>query len=87
VTIEKDLLVLLDTSLGLAGKGLDFVPETRLLGALPTFDSMAIINLITGLEAHFGIRVADDEIEGSLFATVGSLLDFVRMKLDALARL
>lgn len=87
MTIEKDLLILLDNSLGLGGKGLAFTSKTRLLGALPEFDSMAIINLITGLEARFGIRVADDEIEGRLFATVGSLLDFLRQKVDALARL
>ncbi|HEY8855964.1 MAG TPA: acyl carrier protein [Rugosibacter sp.] len=80
--IEKEVLMLLDTTLGLRGRGLAFVPETRLLGALPEFDSMTIINLVTGLEERFGVLVADDEIEGSLFATVGSLLAFVRYKVD-----
>lgn len=84
MTIEKELLILLDTTLGLRGRGLAFVPETRLLGALPEFDSMTIINLVTGLEERFGVLVADDEIEGRLFATVGSLLDFVRHKVSLL---
>lgn len=84
--IEKDLLILLDNSLGLGGKGLAFTPKTRLLGALPEFDSMTIINIITGLEDRFGIRVADDEIESSLFASVGSLLDFVQHKVAQLER-
>lgn len=78
--IEKEVLMLLDATLGLRGRGLAFVSETRLLGALPEFDSMTIINLVTGLEERFGILVADDEIEGHLFATVGSLADFVRHK-------
>ncbi|MDD3380659.1 MAG: acyl carrier protein [Rugosibacter sp.] len=84
--IEKDLLILLDNSLGLGGKGLAFTSKTRLLGALPEFDSMTIINIITGLEDRFGIRVADDEIESSLFASVGSLLDFVQHKVAQLER-
>lgn len=84
VNFEKEVLMLLDTTLGLRGRGLAFVPETRLLGALPEFDSMTIINLVTGLEERFGVLVADDEIEGRLFATVGSLVDFVRHKVGLL---
>jgi len=44
---------------------------------------MAVVTLITTLEERFGIRVADDEIDGSTFATVGALTEFVRTKLDA----
>ncbi len=44
---------------------------------------MAIVNLVTGLEDRFGVRVDDEEIEGSLFATVGALLDFVRHKVGS----
>ncbi|MDO8314845.1 MAG: acyl carrier protein [Rugosibacter sp.] len=83
MTIEKEVLLLLDATLGLRGRGLAFVPETRLLGALPEFDSMTIINLVTGLEDRFGVLITDDEIEGRLFATVGSLLDFVRHKVGS----
>ena len=52
-----------------------------LLGAVPELDSMAVVNLITGLEEHFGITVADDEIGASVFATLGSLADFIERKL------
>jgi len=83
VTIEKELLMLLDTTLGLRGKGLAFLPETRLLGALPEFDSMAIVNLVTGIEERFGVRIDDEEIEGRLFATVASLLAFVQHKVGS----
>jgi acyl carrier protein len=44
---------------------------------------MAVVSLITALEEHFGIAVADDEIEASTFATLGSLAEFVQQKLDA----
>lgn len=44
---------------------------------------MAVVSLITALEDHFGIAVADDELEAATFATLGSLAEFVRQKLDA----
>ena len=60
-----------------------FGPDTPLLGSIPEFDSMAVVNLITTLEERFGFTVDDDEIEGSTFATVGSLTEFVEGKLVA----
>jgi acyl carrier protein len=42
---------------------------------------MAVINLITALEEHFGIAVDDDEISATTFATLGSLTQFVNQKL------
>jgi acyl carrier protein len=54
---------------------------TPLLGALPELDSMAVVNLITALEDHFGIAVEDDEISADTFETVGSLAAFVAHKL------
>ena len=55
--------------------------STPLLGALPELDSMAVVNVITALEEHFGISVADDEIGAATFATLGSLSAFVEQKL------
>lgn len=55
--------------------------ETRLLGAVPEFDSMAVVSIITALEEHYGFAIDDDEIEASTFETVGSLVDFVNGKL------
>lgn len=54
-----------------------------LLGAVPELDSMAVVTVITTLEERFGITVADDEIDGSTFATVGSLVEFVKSKFGA----
>jgi acyl carrier protein len=55
--------------------------DTALLGAVPELDSMAVVSVITTLEERFGFAVADDEIDGSTFATVGSLVGFVQRKL------
>ena len=52
-----------------------------LLGAVPELDSIAVVNLITAMEEHFGITVADDEIDASAFETLGSLARFVERKL------
>lgn len=52
-----------------------------LVGNIPEFDSMAVINLITALEEHFGILFIDDEISADTFKTLGSLAAFVERKL------
>lgn len=78
---EKEILSLLDEILCLNGRSAEFSPNTPLLGAIPELDSMAVVALITGMEERFGFAVDDDEIEGSTFATVGSLIDFVEGKL------
>jgi len=57
--------------------------DTPLLGAIPELDSMAVVALITAIEERFGFTVDDDEIDGSVFTTLGSLIDFVQGKLDA----
>lgn len=81
MSTEKEVLSLLDEILGLNGRAKEFVASTPLLGAIPELDSMAVVALIGGLEERFGFTVDDDEIEGSTFATVGSLVEFVDGKL------
>ena len=78
---ENEVLSLLDEILSLNGRSAEFSINTPLLGAIPELDSMAVVALITGLEVRFGFSVDDDEIEGSTFATVGSLIEFVDGKL------
>ena len=78
---HKEVLSLLDEILSLNGRSAAFSESTPLLGAIPELDSMAVVSLITGLEERFGFTVDDDEIEGSTFATVGSLVKFVEGKL------
>jgi acyl carrier protein len=72
-----ELKTILDDVLSLGGRARDFSASTPLLGAIPELDSMAVVSLITAVEERFGIEIADDEIDGAVFATFGSLLDFV----------
>lgn len=80
---EKEVLSLLDDILVLNGRSSEFSGTTPLLGAIPELDSMAVVALIASLEERFGFAIGDDEIEGTTFATVGSLVAFVDSKLVA----
>jgi acyl carrier protein len=55
---------------------------TPLLGAIPELDSMAVVNVLTALEEHFGIAIEDDEIQAATFETLGTLAAFIEQKLD-----
>ena len=81
--IKSEILALLDEILSLNGRAAAFAEDTMLLGAIPELDSMAVVAIITGVEERFGLVVDDDEIDGATFATVGSLIDFVKAKLTA----
>ena len=79
--IESEVLSILDEILILKGRSRDFTASTPLLGAIPELDSMMVVALLTTIEERFGVSVEDDEIDGATFATVGTLVDFVRGKL------
>lgn len=55
--------------------GLD--ENAPLLGAMPEFDSMAVVSILTTIEENYGLIVDDDEVSAENFETVGSLLEFV----------
>jgi acyl carrier protein len=87
-TLEKTAM-LLDDVKGVVGSALQIGSRvqkmdaaTPLLGAVPELDSIAVVNLITALEEHFGITVADDEIGASTFETLGSLTEFIQGKIS-----
>lgn len=78
---EKEVLFVLDEILNLNGRSAKFSTNTPLLGAVPELDSMAVVALIARIEERFGFTMNDDEIDGSAFTTVGSLVDLVAGKL------
>ena len=80
--IRKELAIVLDDVLALGGRAAGFTDSTALLGAVPELDSMAVVGVIAAIEEHFGVYLADDEIDGSSFATFGSLLALVEGKLS-----
>ena len=73
----------LDDTLKLGDRIDGFEAGTPLLGAVPEFDSMAVVTVITALEESFGIEFEDDETTGATFATVGSLSELVDEKLNS----
>lgn len=84
-SIEGEVLAVLDEVLSLRGRARDFNADTALLGSLPELDSMAVVGIITAIEERFDITIEDDDIDGSTFETVGSLVGFVSRKVEALA--
>jgi acyl carrier protein len=81
MTTRQRLLALLDRTLNLAGRSSSFTDATVLMGSVPELDSMGVVSLLTAFEEQFGFSVEDDEIDGSVFETFGTLLAFVEAKL------
>jgi len=81
--IDREVLGVLVVTLNLKAGAHRLQGNSPLLGAIPELDSMAVATVITSLEDRFGITIADDEIDGSVFATVSSLTAFVKSKLAA----
>lgn len=65
-------------SLGARADGLSI--ESRLLGSIPEFDSMAVVTVLGAIEDELGCSIDDDEVSAEVFATVGSLVEFVESK-------
>jgi acyl carrier protein len=77
----QELGRLLAATLGLPTEAVPAEPGTRLLGALPELDSMSVVSFLLGLEEHYGIVIHDDEVDASIFDTLGNLAGFVGGKL------
>lgn len=77
VDTRHTLRELLRQELNLGTRADTLADDTPLLGAIPELDSMAVIAVITALEEHFGLTLDDADIDGSTFATFGSLHQFV----------
>lgn len=73
---------ILGSALQIGDRAKQLARSTPLLGGIPEFDSMAVVTVVTMIEEEFGITVADDEISGETFETVGSLADFVAKKAE-----
>ena len=58
-----------------------FDAETPLFGALPELDSMAVAGVLTELEDRLGILIEDDEVDGELLETFGSLTLYVAARM------
>ncbi len=83
MNLLPDVLQVLDSVLGLRGRSASFQASTPLLGAVPELDSMAVVALVSELEARFGLAIDDEDLEAATFATVGSLCAMLGSKLAA----
>lgn len=83
MNVAEKVQVMLGDVLSLGARVKTLTPESPLLGALPEMDSMAVVNVIAAIEDQFDITINDDEISGENFATLGSLIDFVKSKTGA----
>ena len=62
------------------GQAETFTDGTGLFGHLPELDSMAVAGLLTEMEDRLAIVIEDDEVDGELLESFGSLLAFARAK-------
>ena len=74
--------ILRDT-LNLGDRSEKLTAVSPLLGGLPEFDSMAVVSVVTMIEDEYGITIDDDDLSADVFATVGSLAEFVSQKVAA----
>lgn len=59
-----------------------FDEQTGLFGSLPELDSMAVAGLLTEIEDRLGIVIEDDEVDGDMLATFGSLVTYLDRKVQ-----
>jgi acyl carrier protein len=81
-TLPEVRTVLVET-LGLQDRADTLDASTGLFGSLPELDSLAVLELVSALEDHFGITVEDSDFSGEVFETLGSLTSFVASKRGA----
>lgn len=80
-TIEDIVRSILSDMLGLSAAQVAAMDgDTELFGALPELDSMAVAGLLTEMEDRLGIMIDDDDVDGELFETFGSLVAFAKAK-------
>ena len=79
--LDRTLRQILADVLGLdAGRVAAFDESTGLFGHLPELDSMSVAGLLTEMEDRLGFIIDDDEVDGELLETYGSLLAFAAAK-------
>lgn len=83
MTALKSVLNILDRELNLQGKALAFSEDTKLRGSLPQLDSMAIVSVVTALEIQLGFEFPEEQLDGAIFETVGSLVACVNALLNS----
>jgi acyl carrier protein len=74
---------LLRDTLQIGERADDLNENSRLFGAIPEFDSVAIISVVMAIEAEYGVKIPDRELSADVFETLGSLDKFVSHKVSS----
>ena len=83
-SVEARVRAILSDVLGVSReRSVSFTADTGLFGTLPELDSMAVAGLLTELEDRLGITIEDDEVDGEMMETFGSLVAFCTAKAGA----
>jgi len=78
LTLEEELLDLVAAVLELSPqRRAQLTPDSPLLGALPELDSMAVLDLLHAIEAHFDVTIDDDAVTSERFLSARSLAAWV----------
>jgi acyl carrier protein len=79
-TTLADVTTVLVQTLGIEDRRDSFDVSTELLGRIPELDSLAILELVSALEDRFDIAIDDEDFNGEVFETIGTLSAFVDSK-------
>ena len=77
----EDVKTILAQTLQLGERVNKLSADSGLIGAIPEFDSMAVVSVLTAIEEEFDIVVDDNEITADTFSTLGTLVAYVDQKL------
>jgi acyl carrier protein len=72
--VLRDVLGLSDDRVAAFDEG------TPLFGALPELDSLAVAGVLTEIEDRLGILIEDDEVDGEMLESFGTLTRFAAQK-------
>ncbi len=78
----NDVKTILINVLQLDERSTPLTEASFLLGAITELDSITVAAVIVEIEEHFGISFDHDEINGRVFATLGSLVSLIDRKLS-----
>ena len=82
MSVQNEVIRVLVEVLQLGEQSQQLDENSQLLGALPEFDSMAVVSVLTRLEEDYGFFIEDDEIDADTFESVGTLTTFVQQKIN-----
>lgn len=78
--LDRIRIILRDT-LQIGGRAEALTEGSRLFGAIPEFDSVAVVSVVSAIEEEYEVRIADRELSADIFETLGTLRDFISRKI------